>query len=779
MLAGGLRCRFMNAARWVVCLASLALAWAIPSRSPAAERFDTLYFSEVLADNQTGLQDEDGARSGWIELHNGSDSTVYLDGWFLTDSPTNLTKWRFPNYGVSPDKCLVVFASAKNRASNLSQLHANFRLDRQGGFLGLVNRATNLVATFTNTGLPADVSEGRVRGEPALRARFDKPTPGKPNSIHGPGFAAEVKFNRSGGTFAQAFNLELSCSTTGAVIRYSLDGRLPNAGSPAYTKPLAITNSVHVRARAYAPGLTPGPPRSEAYVRLEPDAAKFTSKLPLLLIETFGQEQPVRSRRTSAHFSFFEPVQGRTSLTNAPTLSVRTGVRVRGSTSAGMPQPGFAVDFLDEFDEGKAHSPLGLPADSDWVLYAPNGFDLVLIHNPFIHQLSRDMGCYSPRTRFVEAFIVRSTGAVEESHYAGLYVLEEKIQIGKHRVDIDVPRGTDLKPPEVTGGYLLKWDRLGPGENGLHAGGCDMVYVDPKEEVMDLPQRAPQREYLRTFFRDYARALNASDWRDPKRGYQAFFDVDAGIDYHVVETLSGNVDVMSFSTYFYKPRNGKLVFGPHWDFDRALGSTDSRDANPRNWYCGPVFGGPWWPRMFSDVDFWQRWVDRWQQLRQTHFSLASLSDLVDRLTDEVREAQPRQETRWGLHPRGGSYDGEIGLMKAWLSNRLDFVDRQLTAPPQFSPIGGWVAPGTRLTLTSRSPKAAIYYTLDGTDPRLPQGGVATNALLYREPFELTRRTRIVARAMDPNQRQVGGPPVSTPWSGSVVAGFAVLPKSGP
>ena len=85
-------------------------------------------------------------------------------------------------------------------------------------------------------------------------------------------------------------------------------------------------------------------------------------------------------------------------------------------------------------------------------------------------------------------------------------------------------------------------------------------------------------------------------------------------DYHILETLSGNVDTMVLSAYFHKPRNQKLIFGPHWDFDRALESTDGRDANPRTWACGPVFSG-WYGRLFQDVEAWQRWVDRFQQLR--------------------------------------------------------------------------------------------------------------------------------------------------------------------
>ena len=768
---------FKEAARYLVRLAVVWLALVSTDILHAADSFNSAYLSEFLVENRSGPTNDEGGRSGWIELHNGGTATVNLNGWFLTDTPTNLTKWRFPNVAILPDKYLVVFASARDRATDSAALHANFRLPGKAGYVALVNPATNVVSEFAYWPKQTpDVSFGRVRGERSIQGPFQRPTPGKPNMADGPGFAGEITFSRSAGNFTESFTLELSCRTKGAVIHYTLDGALPSTNSFQYSGPLPITNTAHVRARAYQPSLLPGPPASAAYLRLFTNVTGFSSDLPLLILDTLGRDELVTARGSFVHLSLHEPVNARASLTNPPTLTTRAGFRVRGSTSAGMPQSGFAVEFLDEFNQERALPLLGMPADSDWILYAPNSYDPVLIHNPFIHQLSRDLGRYSPRTRFVEAFLVRKSGRVRQAHYQGLYVLQEKIKIAKERVNIDRLGAEDLKPPQVTGGYLLKYDRLGPGEVGVFStGDRGMVYVEPKEQAMLLPQRAAQRAYLLGFLGDFNRALGGPKWKDPLAGYRAFLDVEAAIDFHVLEVLSGNVDAMVLSTHFHKPRGGRITFGPHWDFDRALGSTDERDANPRHWNTGGFFGGEWWPRLFSDPDFWQLWVDRWQALRETHFSLTNLNALIDRLTDEVREAQPRQYTRWGLQPRGGSYAGEIDHMKRWLAERVDFIDGQLTAPPRLSQAGGRVAPGFQLTLTtpSRSTNAAIYFTLDGSDPRLPQGLISSNAVRYTNPIPLTATVRVMARAHDPNQRQTGGPPVSTPWSRPVPARFDV------
>lgn len=747
---------------------------ALAAPAWAAETFDSIYISEVLAENRRGIPAKDGKNHGWIELYNGRSWAVNLTDWFLSDTPTNLTKWAFPQVVMLPDSYLLVSAWGTGRTNDLADLHANFSLDTKGGQVVLARGGTNLVSQVVYPKSRPDVSYGSVRGEPALHGSFVQPTPGKPNQSQGTGFAPPVAFSRPSGSFTSPIVLNLSCAATNAssnlVIRYTVDGSLPNSSSPVYGEPLQITNTTSVRARAYGDGLLPGPPQSEVYLLLAPNVLKFKSSLPVLVMNTAGIDRPARLR--SSYLSFHEPVDGKTSLNGRPALVTRGGFHVRGSSTAGMPQPSLAMEFLDEFNEDENHSVLGLPANSDWVLYAPNMFDPVLIHNPFIHQLSRDMGRYSPRTCFLEVYIVLHPGPVTAQDYAGLYVLEEKIKIGKHRVAIDKLGPDDLQAPDVTGGYLLKFDRTGPGERGFWAGGAEMVYVDPKEPVIELPQRAPQRRYIATFFDVFDRVLQGPDWKDPIKGYPAYIDVDSWIDFHVLEVLSGNVDVFRYSTFFYKPRGGKITYGPHWDFDRALGSIDRRDANPRRWNTGRFFDGPWWSQLFRDPDFWQLWVDRWQALRRTNFSETNLFGLIDRLSDEVREAQPRQAAQWGLDPRGGSYQSEIDWMKQWLSERIDFIDRQLVQPPALSQAGGRAASGFQLTLTAPD-GATIYYTLDGSDPRQTQGAISSNAVVYSGPITLERDARVTVRARNPEKRQMGGPPASTPWSSPVFANFTI------
>ncbi|MFM7100562.1 MAG: CotH kinase family protein, partial [Verrucomicrobiota bacterium] len=659
------------------------------------------------------------------------------------------------------------------------------RLSNAGEFLALVSPAGDVASAFTPTFPPQrdDVSFGRVEGAPNVTGYFTTPTPGKPNSQSGPGFAPGVLFSTTGRPYVGSLDLTLALALAtnapappGTVLRFTLDGSLPTESSAAYTVPLRFTNAaVQVRARAFAPGLLPGEPRSETFIALTPGVASFRSDLPVLLIHNFNQGRPPANAPQPAQIQVFEPAtNGLTSLATPPALATRATIRARGSSTEGYPKVSLRVEFQDEFGNDLDRPFLGLPPEADWVLYAPNNFEPALIHNPYMHQLSRDLGRYSPRTRFCEVYLVTSgTNAVSTTTYNGIYVLMERIEIGGDRVDASNLTPDDLTSPRLTGGYMMKIDRLDPGDGGLSAGGLTVGLVEPRESELELPARAPQLNYLRNYLNSFAAALNGPSYRDPAVGYRAWVNIDSWIDHHLLNVLAFNVDALRLSAYFHKPRNGRLEFGPLWDFDRALGSNDGRDANPRVWrstipdFGTDFFNFPWWGRMFTDPDFHQRYIDRYHELRRAQFSTTNLWRLADALSGQVRQAHPRELSRWGVQPRGGSYTAEIARMKTWLSNRVSFMDSQFVAPPTPGTPGGTVPRGHLFTLSAPT-NVALWYTLDGSDPRLPGGAVSGAARAYTAPLIIRTNTRVAFRGRNPGHTALTGannPPLASIWSG--------------
>ena len=154
------------------------------------------YISEFMASNTrtngTGsLIDEDREASDWIEIYNPSGVAINLDGWHLTDSAGNLTKWRFPATNLAGGGFLVVFASGKDRRVPGARLHTSFSLSAGGEYLALVKPDGATIASEYAPAYPQqvpDISHGFAQsGSPpgyttsAENVYFTTATPGAVN----------------------------------------------------------------------------------------------------------------------------------------------------------------------------------------------------------------------------------------------------------------------------------------------------------------------------------------------------------------------------------------------------------------------------------------------------------------------------------------------------------------------------------------------------------------------------------------------------------------------
>ncbi|HIL71913.1 MAG TPA: hypothetical protein EYG38_18935, partial [Verrucomicrobia bacterium] len=117
----------------------IALALLYTSIHPVTLFGQDLLISEFVATNTSGLRDEEGEFSDWIEILNPTEQAISLEGWSLTDDVDNLEKWKFPALLIPANSFLLIFASGKDRKDPSVKLHSNFRLDSQGEYLALVS----------------------------------------------------------------------------------------------------------------------------------------------------------------------------------------------------------------------------------------------------------------------------------------------------------------------------------------------------------------------------------------------------------------------------------------------------------------------------------------------------------------------------------------------------------------------------------------------------------------------------------------------------------------
>ncbi len=167
-------------------------AFPTPAAENSAARFEGLTFSdmtdadvlrvnEVLVKSRYSMADEDGDRGAWVELFNSSDSSVSLNGYYLSDNALNPFKWALPDRELAPGAYLVVFLSGKDKTGE--HLHTSFRLSVSDGVLIFANKnGLKLDRVNIDPAISDDISIGR--NDAGEWSYFSSPTPGASNSTH-------------------------------------------------------------------------------------------------------------------------------------------------------------------------------------------------------------------------------------------------------------------------------------------------------------------------------------------------------------------------------------------------------------------------------------------------------------------------------------------------------------------------------------------------------------------------------------------------------------------
>lgn len=419
---------------------------------------------------------------------------------------------------------------------------------------------------------------------------------------------------------------------------------------------------------------------------------KHTSNLPLVIINTFGRWIPDEPKIPAQLKIIYDESGGRNSLDSSHIhFDGKIGIEERGQTSRMFPKKQYGFEFQDETGNDKDVPILQMPKGSDWVLNGPYT-DKSLMRNHLAYEFSNRIGRYACRTRFVEVFLnTNRDREIQAKHYVGVYLLIEKIKRGTERVPIQSLQTTHTTPPDISGGYILKIDKIDRRDSGKtlfytqHRTRLHHVY--PKE----LEITNGQRLWIQAYMNKFENALAGAQFKDPIEGYAMYIDIDSFIDHFIINELFKNTDGFRNSTYMYKDRGGKLTMGPVWDFNLSIGNSVFHDAwQTYNWliYTNPV---PfWWHRLLSDNNFKQKLVKRWKTLRKNELTNTAILGEIDRTAEFLSEAQKRNYQRWPVlghvlfgNPHAGkpTYHGQLDEMKTWLKTRLQWIDQNIEKLP--------------------------------------------------------------------------------------------------
>ena len=112
--------------------------------------------------------------------------------------------------------------------------------------------------------------DARIRVVAATAARDRNDDVVRAFRLFEPSAATVVRFETPGAPFAGKTEVVLTSPTPDATIRFTVDGSVPTAASPAYAGPIVLERSATVKARAFAPGRDARLVAAATFTRLEP-----------------------------------------------------------------------------------------------------------------------------------------------------------------------------------------------------------------------------------------------------------------------------------------------------------------------------------------------------------------------------------------------------------------------------------------------------------------------------------------------------------------------------
>lgn len=765
-----------------------------------------LVLSEFVAENDSGLRDADGQQSDWIELHNTSTTAQSTAGFFLTDDALVPAKWPLPAENLAPGGFLRVWASGKHRVTRGTELHTNFSLQNNGGYLALVKPDLTAATAFTYPKQFADDSYGLTVHQPALVKFFAVPTPNALNADGQTAVKDGLTFAPLPGAFSASVNVAITTdplAPAGGTLRFTTNGALPEFDSPAFGATQKFTASTNLRVAVIYPGERYGATASGAYLKLGADVASFTSPLPVMILSNHGAGAiPGVSARgpngdgsavttvamQAQNLLLLDEAAGDTALTSAAVNRSRAGLKVRGSSSFTFAEKSYTMETWGERDGEERDVALGgLPADADWVLYGPDPaqFDNTLVHNTVTFALAQLSGFNAPRFKFVELFL-DSGGDLTMADHRGLAILLEKPSRGNERVDFDY-----LNNDATAGGWMINVDRMDamtaavPAPRHFHTAGPDGILqtaddnprgyqaiqtpggtgsgsgITPANDDMpnfyhsffnfESPQpevlNATQLTAIQTKMRAFDTALYGASYTDPVTGYWPHIDVSNWAQHLLISTFVKNQDAIVLSSYLHRETPASPIsWSTLWDIDRSFDRNTSGGSTGNaalTWAHDRLF----YRRLVTDPEFMQAYIDQWQVLRRGAWTNAAMTALVDA---QVAEITSTVAARSGFS--AATWAANVTTMKTWMTTRADAMDALYTAPPVLSHPGGTVPSGFSLSITA--PAGTIYFTTDGSDPRLRGGAVAGTATAYSAPIAISVPTTFNVRVRN-----------GTAWSG--------------
>jgi hypothetical protein len=727
-----------------------------------------LVINELMASNTSTIKDNYGQYDDWIEIYNKGYKPVDMGGMYLTDEPNHPSEWwQLPEGNpslttIQPHKYLLIWADKDTWQTGL---HANFKLDADDGDeIWLFDKDKRTLIDMVVFGEQvANMSYGRYPDGDNTWQYMPYPTPENQNNGGYSGIVGDVQFSHERGFYDTPFSVVLATETEGAKILYTLDGTPPN--DPAYrwigivyTGPIPINKTTCLRAVAVKTGWKPTSVKTHTYIFLNQ-----------VIRQPAGPAGfPASWGGTTADYAMDQRVvndpcyQGlmRDSLLSLPTMSIVTNVNnlfgasgiYNNSTLEGVAwerptsvewiypdgTTGFQVDAGLRI-YGGAFRGMGLTRKKSFRLLFKRNYGPTKLEYPLFGEDAADKfdtiilragandawnNWGNVNTQYIIDEFMRRTQLASgnpSAHGTFVHLYLNGLYWGLYNV---VERPDESFAASYFGGDKEDWDSI---HDGVAVNGNTTTWGQMLNKC--TAGMSSNEAYQKI------QGCNPDGTRNP--AYNDLLDVDNYIDYMFSNLWGGTGDWPWHNWYTgcLRPPNTTGFKFFNWDSEGAIIVWSNLNTNTTGVSDGAAVP---YNALRQNAEFRLLFADHAQRhlLNNGPATSASSYARYKELADQVEPAIISESARWGDQAQSTPYtlaDWQARrdyVLGTYMPQRPAIVLEQLRGaglyPNVDAPVfyinglyqyGGHVSPTDVFSMVA--PKGKIYYTLDGTDPRIP------------------------------------------------------------
>lgn len=343
----------------------------------------------------------------------------------------------------------------------------------------------------------------------------------------------------------------------------------------------------------------------------------------------------------------------------------------------------------------------GLPKSKKWCLIN-NYSDRSLLRNKYASVLGNEI--YNSEWNSTHT----SIDLIINNEYLGNYTFCEKISLEEGRVNYqDI---SDCTEDKITKGKYT--DQNGDGVVDLYDGGFILEFDFRKDAdfwfntkrnlpvVLKDPDEIDKttKEHIKQVVQTAENVLYSNDFLDEDNGWRKYINESSVIDWFIVNEFAKVIDCgtdgIITSVYVnYSPIDGKLHFGPNWDYDISFGRSNythctqsTAGTNPNNWSVRYI---EWISRLFDDPMFVTKLKSRWNETKSSLYQTLGDNGLVQSLANENAISAEANFSKWKIlgasiwpadaigYENRKNYQSEIDYLINWLTSRYSWLDNAI------------------------------------------------------------------------------------------------------